>query len=132
MSGRGELGAERRAEAPAEPAGRTEREERVRACRAAIGRGAQRIFVEDDRVVADGFADARADRYSGEIVVPGVRILRQLRAPRPHRALSGVRGAAAMRASAICSRDPTARVSAVSVLTVPAWIARSLGKLRIG
>ena len=57
LVGRGELGAKRRAEAPAEAAGRSERIEGAGFfARAMVG--AQRIFVEDDGVLADRFADA--------------------------------------------------------------------------
>ena len=69
LIGRRQFCPERGAEAPAESAGGPEREKRAGLfARAMIGR--KRIFVEDDRVLADRFADAR-ERYSGEIAVPG-------------------------------------------------------------
>ena len=111
LVGRGEFGAERGAEAPAESAGGPEREERARLFARAMIRP-QRIFVEDDGVLADRFADAR-DRYSGEIVVAGARNpWRVARAASRMRSVSRARRAA-MRASAICSRGSTARVKRI-------------------
>ena len=70
LVGRGELGAERRAEAPAEPAGRTEREEGARLLARAMVRP-QRIFVEDDGVLARRASPMTRERYSGEMRSPG-------------------------------------------------------------
>ena len=80
--GRREFSAERCAEAPAQSAGGPEREKRAGLfARAMVG--TQRIFVDDDRVLADSFADRmreifRRDRRAGR------GILRELRAPRAH------------------------------------------------
>ena len=91
---RRELGAERGAEAPAEPAGRREAVERAGLfARAMIE--AQRIFVEDDRVVADRLADRVAEGR-------GVQRRRASLPSRPSRgARCGARSACARRASTL-------------------------------
>ena len=128
--GRGELGAERGAEAPAEPAGRAEREERARLlARAMIG--PQRIFVEDDGVLADRLADRARQIFRRDVSRRRANPWRAARGAVRMRSVSRARRAA-MRASAICRRGSTAAISASSALTAPACTARSLGNERIG
>ncbi len=110
LVGRGELGAERGAEAPAEAAGRAERIEGAGLlARAVIG--AQRIFIEDDGVLADAFADAAREIFRRDAVAGG-GILRELGAAIAH-ALgqsAAPRGNARFRhLQPLLDRAPTAR-----------------------
>ena len=123
LVGRGELCAERRAETPAEPAGRAKREQSAGLfARAMIG--PQRIFVEDDGVLADRLAD-RARQIFRRNVLAGRGILGQLRAPCTH-AFGQPRAAGGDAASAICSRGSSAAASAARECPASAWMARSL------
>ena len=122
---RGELGAERGAETPAETAGGAEREQRVRLLARDLRR-AQRIFVEDHGVGADRLADrsatgipAKSSRRASESLTSCARRLRMRSVSRARRA--------AMRASAICRRGSSASTSAASVFdgSRPGWRDRS-------
>ena len=126
---RGELGAERRAETPAETAGRAEREEGARLlARAMIG--PQRIFIEDDGVFAGHVTD-RARQIFRRNCRAGRGILGQLRAPGTH-----ALGEPCAPGGDACFRHLQARFDRfdqrLQRVDAARLHARSLGKLRIG
>ena len=130
LLGRRQLGAERGAEAPAQPAGGAEREQRARLLARAMVRP-QRVFVENDGVLARALRRWRARDIPAKCAQPERNPWRVARG-----ACACARSAA--RGGRQCALPPFAgaarppRPAPPARWSTPACMARSLGNERIG